>query len=225
MIGTVIRARRHLRLFSGLAFGLLALAAELLGRSLTHRLDIGRHVEAPGYVRSDYYPFLLAGVKIGVALLLARLAWRFVRARSSARTGRRLIAAVGARPGRTAPRVRLTLSVRLWFLSFLVTALIYLVQTDSESAATGRWPLFAPWLHTSALPIFAVLAVLVALCWSAVREWLTAYERYAEQTVAHARRLAVALAPPAPHGAPVSALAPRRLFGLAFESRPPPLPA
>ena len=77
----VNRARRHPRLLSGLAFGLLALAAELLGRSLTHRMDIGRHVEAPGYVRSVYYPFLLAAVKVGIALLLARLAWRFARAR------------------------------------------------------------------------------------------------------------------------------------------------
>lgn len=219
----MIRARRHLRLFSGLAFGLLALAAELLGRSLTHRLDIGRHVEAPANVRSDYYPFLLAGVKIGVALLLARLAWRFVRARSAAHAGGRLIAAVGARPGRAVPRVRLALSLRLWALSFAVTALIYLVQTDSESAATGRWPLFAPWLHTSALPIFGVLAVLVAICWSAVLGWLTAYERYAQETVAHARRLAGSLGLPAPRVAHASVLAPRRLFGLAFESRPPPV--
>jgi hypothetical protein len=43
----VDRARRHQRLFSGLAFGLLALVAELVGRSLTHRLDVGRHVAAP----------------------------------------------------------------------------------------------------------------------------------------------------------------------------------
>ena len=38
------RARRHQRLLSGLAFGLLGLVAELVGRSLTHRLDVGRHV-------------------------------------------------------------------------------------------------------------------------------------------------------------------------------------
>jgi hypothetical protein len=220
----VNRARRHPRLLSALAFGLLALVAELVGRSLTHRMDVGRHVEAPGYVQSEYYPFLLGAVKVGIALLLARLAWRFVRARSSARAARRLVATVGARPAATVPRMRLTLSPRLWLLSFAVTSLMYLVQTDSERVATGSWPLLAPWLHTSALPVFAVLSVLVAVCWSAVCRWLADYERYAEAAVAHARLLVGSVAAP-PHPAPVSALAPRRLFGLAFESRPPPLPA
>jgi hypothetical protein len=215
--------RRHARLLSRLAFGLLALAAELLGRSLTHRLDLGRHVEAPGYVASAYYPFLLAAVKIGVALLLARLAWRFARARSSARAARRVLTAVGSRPVRPLPKVRLALSPRLWLLSFLATSVMYLVQTDSESAATGRWPLLAPWLHTSALPIFAVLSVVVAICWGAICRWLADYERYARETVAQARSLLGGAALPAPHAAPVSASAPRRLFGLAFECRPPPL--
>jgi hypothetical protein len=212
-------------MLSRLAFLLLALAAELLGRSLTHRLDIGRHVEAPGDVRSVYYPFLLAVVKIGVALLLARLAWRFARARASARTARRVLNTVGASPARAFPKVRLALSPRLWLLSFVATSVLYLVQTDSESAATGRWPLLAPWLHTSALPVFAVLSVLVAICWSAICRWLAEYERYARDTVAQARLLVGTAAVPAPHAAPVSASAPRRLFGLSFESRPPPLPA
>jgi len=74
------RVRRHPRLLSALAFGLLAFTAELVGRSLTHRLDFGRHVEAGSYAQASYYPVLLALVKIGVALLLARVAWRFVRA-------------------------------------------------------------------------------------------------------------------------------------------------
>jgi hypothetical protein len=218
------RARRHPRLLSGLAFGLLALVAALVGRSLTHRLDIGRHVEAPASVRSEYYPFLLAGVKIGIALLLARLAWRFLRARSSARAARRLIAAVGARPVPAAPRIRLRLSPRLWLVSFAATSMIYLLQTDGESVAAGRWSLLAPWLHSSALPVFAVLAVLVAVCWSAVRDWLADYERYAEATIARARLLVGSALTVRP-AAPASAVPPRRLFGLAFESRPPPLPA
>src|SRR5213595_1280704 len=96
------RARRHQRLFSALAFGLLALVAELVGRSLTHRLDVGRHVAAPAYSSADYYPFLLAAVKGGIALLLARLAWRFARAHAAARAARRLLAAVGTRPARPA---------------------------------------------------------------------------------------------------------------------------
>ena len=102
---------------------------------------------------------------------------------------------------------------------------MYLVQTDAESIATGRWPLIAPWLHTSALPVFAVLAVVVAVCWSAICGWLADYERYARETVARARLLTGRCAPPVPDATPVAASAPRRLFGLAFESRPPPLPA
>jgi chromate transport protein ChrA len=102
----VRRARRHQRLFSGLAFALLALIAELVGRSLAHRLDVGRHVSSPSYSNADYYPFLLAGVKLGVALLLARLVWRFARAHVAARAGRRVLAAVGKTPA-PAPRVRL----------------------------------------------------------------------------------------------------------------------
>ena len=63
-----------------MALVLLALVAELLGRSLSHRLDFGRHVGTPSYSGTDYYPILLAVVKVGVALMLARLAWRFVKA-------------------------------------------------------------------------------------------------------------------------------------------------
>jgi hypothetical protein len=222
------RVRRHPRLLSALAFGLLAFTAELVGRSLTHRLDFGRHVEAGSYAQASYYPVLLALVKVGIALLLARLAWRFVRAQRAARAANRLLGAVGAGPPAAGvPRMRLSLSPRLWLLSFGLTSLFFLVQTDAERVAVGRWPLLAPWLHTSALPVFAVLAFVVALCWSAVCSWLSAYERYAEAAVARASRLALSSAP-LPPADPVAdeQVAPRRLFGLAFESRPPPpLPA
>src|SRR3954451_20612014 len=171
------RARRHQRLLSGLAFGLLALVAELAGRSLTYRLDVGRHVGTPGDGGADYYPFLLAGVKVGIALLLARLAWRFARAHAAARAARRLLSAVGSSPQR-APRGRVVLSARLWFSFFVVTALFYLVQTDAEQLAVGRWSLVDPWLHSSALPVFAVLAVIVALVWAVVAGWLADYERF-----------------------------------------------
>jgi hypothetical protein len=217
----VQRARRHQRLFSALAFALLALVAELTGRSLTHRFDIGRHVEAPSYSTAHYYPFLLAGVKVGIALLLARLAWRFARAHIAARAARRLLAAAGRRPA-PAPRVRIELSPRLWLVSFAVTALFYLVQTDAEGLSSGHTQLFAPWLHTSALPVFAVLSVLVAVVWSVVARWLADYERFAEATVARAHRASLA-AGPRGRSAPDAETAPRRLFGLAFESRPPPV--
>ena len=215
------RARRHQRLLSGLAFGLLALVAELVGRSLTYRLDVGRHVASPAYAGADYYPFLLGAVKVGIALLLARLAWRFARAHAAAQAARRLLAAVDSCPSR-APRLRVVLSRRLWLASFVVTALFYLVQTDAERLSSGQWPLLAPWLHTSALPVFAVLSVFVAVVWGAVAGWLADYERFAEATVAYAVRVARdqeirPLDRPADAGG-----APRRLFGLAFESRPPP---
>jgi hypothetical protein len=219
------RARRHQRVSAGLAFGLLALIAELFGRSLTHRLNVGQHVSSSGYSGAEYYPFLLAAVKLLVALLLARLAWRFVRAHTAARAGRRVLAAVG-KDAAPLPRLRLDLSPRLWALAFLTTSTFYLVQADAEQAASGRWPLFAPWLHTSALPVFAVLAVLVALAWGAVASWLREYERYAEDTCARADRIGrdEGELPRVPHARPTAA-APRELFGLAFESRPPPLPA
>jgi len=217
------RARRHQRLFAALAFGMLALAAELVGRSLTHRFDLGRHVATPSYAEADYYPILLAVVKLGVALMLARLLWRFVRARTAARAGRRVLATMGAAPART-PRLRLELSPRLWLGCFLLTATFYLVQTDVEQLSAGRWPLLGPWLHSSALPVFAVLAVVMALIWRAVADWLSDYESYAAELIRRARRLVSAKLPPARLSLSWDA-APRRLFGLAFESRPPPLPA
>jgi hypothetical protein len=215
------RARRHQRLLSGLAFALLALVAELTGRSLTHRFDIGRHVEAPSYATEHYYPFLLAGVKVGIALLLARLAWRFARAHTAARAARRLLAATGRSSGR-APGLRFDLSPRLWLGSFAVTSLFYLVQTDAERLSSGNSELLTPWLHTSALPIFAVLAVFIAVVWSVVAGWLSEYERFAEETVAWARRAVGGVALPSPRRAAEVRRPPRRLFGLAFEVRPPP---
>jgi len=218
------RARRHARLLSALAFGLLALVAELAGRSLTQRIDVGRHVATPSYAGTDYYPVLLVAVKFGVALLLARLLWRLAKAFTAERTAKRALAAVGSRPSRIVPRIRFELSARLWLLTFALTSFIYLVQSDAESLSAGRWPLLGPWLHSSALPVFAVLAVVVALVWGAVQRWLADYERYAHAAVADVKRLAFEARPTV--RAPFDAVAnPRRLFGLAFESRPPPLPA
>jgi hypothetical protein len=214
------RARRHQRLLSALAFGLLALVAELAGRSLTHRLDFGRHVASPSYSGTDYYPILLAVVKTGIALLLARLAWRLVRARSAERAALRLIG-----PRRPRPRIRFVLSARLWLTFFGLTSVIFLVQADAEGLGSGRWPLLSPWLHSSALPVFAVLAVVCALVWAAVQGWLADYEEYAQATVARALRLVGRAAPRQPRPSALLAAPPRRIFGLSFESRPPPLAA
>jgi len=218
------RARAYRRLAGYGAFALLALVTELFGRSLTVRLDLGRHVPTPRYAGADYYPFLLAGVKIGVALMLAALTWRFVKARAGARAARRLLRTVGARPQRT-PRVRIQLTLRSWLLAYTLTAGIYLVQTDTESVAAGHWPLMSPWLHTSALSVFAVLSVLVALLYGAVSRWLADYERYAEQTAAAARSLLRLARASVNSHARSDGDPPRRLFGLSFESRPPPVTA
>jgi hypothetical protein len=219
-------ARAHRRPAGIAAFALLALVAEIVGRSLTVRLDIGRHVPTPSYAGADYYPVLLAAVKVGVALMLAALTWRFVRARASARAARRLVRALGT-PAERTPRVRVQLSLGSWALAYALTAGFYLLQTDSERISAGRWPLVSPWLHTSALSVFAVLSVLVALVYGAVSRWLSDYERYAEETAAVARSLlrrlrARASAAPRTRS---DTHAPRRLFGLAFESRPPPVAA
>jgi len=217
------RARRHQRGLARLALLLLALVAELSGRSLAQRLDFGRHVETP-YSGAQYYPILLAVVKVAVALMLARVAWRFVKARTVARAARRLLAANGSPPARSAPRVRIELSPRLWLGSFLVTSLIYLLQVDGEGISAGRWPLLAPWLHTAALPVFAVLSVVVALVYRAVENWLSDYENYARDTAACASRL-LRESLPSPHPTVGELVSPRSLFGLAFEVRPPPAPA
>ena len=129
----MVRARAHRRLAGFGAFALLALTAELVGRSLTLRLDIGRHVPTPSYSGADYYPFLLAGVKIGIGLMLAAITWRFIKARAAARAAERLLAHVGGR-AQAAPRVRIRLTLRSWAIAYGVTAGFYLLQTDSEQS-------------------------------------------------------------------------------------------
>src|SRR2546421_6990198 len=125
------RARRHQRLLARLALVLLALVAELSGRSLTHRLDFGRHVAAPSYSGADYYPVLLAVVKVAIALMLARLLWRFVKARAVARASRRLLAAHGSLTECSAPRARHELSPRLWLGPVPGPSLIFLLAHHS----------------------------------------------------------------------------------------------
>jgi hypothetical protein len=203
---------RRRRWLARLALALLVLIAELVGRGLAYRIDVGRHVGPMSYRHASYYPVLLACVKVGVALMLARLVWRFFNAR-------RIASLLGG-----APRLRLALSWRLWLLSFLGTSGLFLVQTDLERAAYGRWPLLAPWLHSSALPVFAVLAVLVAVVYRTAERWLGDYERFAAVALALCRRVATHR-PPLERAADADAAPPRRLFGIAFESRPPPAPA
>jgi hypothetical protein len=108
---------------------------------------------------------------------------------------------------------------------FTATSCFSLVQSDAEAAAAGHLHLVAPWLHSSALPVFAVLSVLVALVYRGVSRWLADYESYAEESAAYARSLAVPTTLVVARVRRSDAVPPRRLFGLAFESRPPPAPA
>jgi hypothetical protein len=215
------RARRHQRLLAVLAFGVLSLAAELSGASLTHRIDLGRHIRSPSYSHAAYYPAVVAAVKVGIALLLASLLWRTLRAHAIERAARRVAGAVGG----DVPRVRFALSPRLWLAFFAVTATTYLVHADAARIASGRWALFFPWVHSSALPVFAVLSVLLTLVWTAVQRWLEDYEQYAEDAARLARRLVRGRPPATAFPRVTLAVPPRRLFGLVVDSRPPPLTA
>jgi hypothetical protein len=203
-------------------FALLALVCELTGRSLTGSLDHALHVKPIAVPMARYYPFLLAGIRVLAALVLAAVAWRLLRAHVTANAGEAFLRALGQRRV-GAPRIRLTLDPRLWLASFGATSLWFLIQDDAERLSEGRWPLLAPWLHTYALPVFAVLSVLLALGWGVVRDWLAEVEQYAAATIARVFR---ALRGPAQisHGRrPCDASAPRRLFGAVLDSRPPPL--
>ena len=207
-------------------FALLALVGELTGRSVTLRVDRMLAVRPRFTPMASYYPFLLAGIRIAAALALAAVAWRLVRAHLTATAGESLLRGLGhRRPG--APRIHVSITPQLWLAAFGATALWYLIQNDAERVYEGRWPLFAPWLHTYALPVFAVLSVLVAVGWAAVRDWLAEVERYATATfaiVCRALRRDQA-APALRRGRICDDRAPRNLFGESFDSRPPPLPA
>jgi hypothetical protein len=206
-------------------FALLVLVAEVVGRSLTTRVDRALHVAPMAPTGADYYPFLLVGLKAVVALALAALLGRLVRARAAAEAGERLLDAIGHRHERNSPRLRPGLSPRVWLASFAALSLLYLVHSDADSAAAGRWAVFAPWLHTYALPVFAGVSVLVAVAWRFAR-WLHEVEDYAVRTLARVRRLLTAPVALLVRRARAAAdAAPRRRFGLAFECRPPPLPA
>ena len=211
----------------GLAtFAFLVLIAEVAGRSLTGHVDRVFHVEPLARTSATYYPFLLVAVKILGALVIAGLLARAIRARAAAEAGERLLAAVGHAHDARSPRLRAGPSFRVWAYAFGSTSVLYLVHVDAEGLADGRWPVLAPWLHTYALPVFAVLAVVVAVAWS-FASWLHEVEDYAVRTLARCRRILGAAKRFRVHHprATDDDSAPRRRFGLAFECRPPPLAA
>ena len=205
-------------------FAVLVLCAEVAGGSVTARVDNVLHLSPLARPEAAYYPLLLVVVKIAGALMLAALLARGLRAWAAADAGRRLLAASGHVHEVRSPRLRPGLSFRVWGACFAATSLVYLVHADADSAAAGRWPLLGPWLHTYALPVFAVLSVLVALVWRFAR-WLYEIEEFANRTLARVRRiLTVTAGVRRRRSQPDDDAGPRRRFGLAFESRPPPLP-
>jgi hypothetical protein len=216
---------RLLRRRGIVTFAVLVACAEVAGRALTRHVDSALHVTPLARTDTSYYPFLLVGVKAAGALTLAALAARALRAWAAADAGRRLLASAGH--GHTpSPRLRPGLSVRVWAAAFGASSLLYLVHADTESAVAGRWPLLAPWLHTYALPVFALLAVLVALAWR-LAGFLHEIEAFADRTLERVRRVFAPVERVRQRHARAANddTAPRRRFGLSFESRPPPLPA
>src|SRR3954471_15612946 len=105
------------RLAAGAAFGLLALLVELTGRELTNRLDGAFDVAPLATPTTRYYPFLLAGVRVCAALVVAAVAIRLLRAHSSATAAERLLGRIGRRP-----RFRVVLTLRLWGYAFAATS-------------------------------------------------------------------------------------------------------
>ncbi len=208
----------------GLAtFALLVAVTEVTGRSLTARVDRALHVAPLANSIANNYPFLLVAVKFVAAVALAALLARAMRARATAEAGGRLLRAVDHRHEFNAPRLGATLSPRIWLASFVASSFIYLAQADIEGAAAGRWPLLSPLLHTYALPIFAALAVLGAFAWRFAR-WIYDVEDFADRTLQRVRQILTAVTRARPlHARTSDDAAPRRRFGLAFESRPPPL--
>jgi hypothetical protein len=213
-----VRQSRRLKAIS--AFALLALLVELTGRALTTRLDTAFNVDPLATSTTPYYPFMLAGVRVLAAVVVAGVLWRLVRAHVAAAAAERLLGPIGRRP-----RLRLGLSPRLWAYSFAATSLWFLAQDDAMRLSSGRWPLLAPWLHTYALPVFAVCSLALAIGWGAVRSWLHDVEQYAASALEQATRFLRPTPPPVWRRLPGDDRAPRRLHGIVFESRPPPLPA
>jgi hypothetical protein len=216
---------RLLRRRGIVTFAVLVVSAEVAGRALTRHIDNALHVAPLASTDTSYYPFLLVGVKAAGALTLAALVARGLRAWAAADAGRRLLAAAGHAHDSPSPRLRPGLSPRVWAAAFASTSLVYLVHADTESAVAGRWPLLAPWLHTYALPVFAVLSVLIALAWR-LAGFLHEIEAFASRTLERVRSVLGRVERVRQrHARADDDTAPRRRFGLSFESRPPPLPA
>lgn len=202
------------------AFLVLVLAGEVAGRWTIGQLQFAGHGPDRAHTGLDLWPAAVIGAKVGIALVLARLFWRLVRAHRVARGAEGVLRTLGRRPSR--PRPALRVSWRAWLCSFAAMSFLYVLPTSTGEVTAGCWLLITPWLHTQALPVFAVVAVVVAVLWRTVSHWLADLERYGSRLC---ELIARSLRPLGLRWRIRAAVrSPRALFGLAFECRPPPLP-
>ena len=194
------------------------LAGEVTGRWLVTRLPLLADVPRRNHGGLDVWPAVVVAAKIGFALLLARLAWRLARARSVFAAAERRLAT--PRPSADRPIPTIGLSPRAWLASFAAMSILYLVPTSGDEISAGCWPLVTPWLHTQALPVFALLAVVIAVLWRTISRWLAALEHYGERLQGLIRSAYRCLA--VARRVSGARRTPRTLFGVAFQSRPPP---
>ncbi len=210
------------------AFALLALVTELVGRSVTIRIDRALSVDPLATPTTPYYPFLLAGVKVVAALAAAALVWRVLRAHAD---GDRRRTGCCRRSAHRRPRLRLRLSRPALGapLARVVRRDLALVPRPDRRGARLAGALaaaraVAPHLRARRSSPCSRSCSRSAGAPSATGSPTSS--EYAAATFARVRR-----DPPRRHAAPAAAASrrttarPRRLFGLAFESRPPPLPA
>lgn len=199
----------------------LAVAGEVAGRWAITQLPLVSRVPARSHDGLDAWPVIVIVAKAGLAIILASVTWRLGRAHRVALAAERLLASTGRTQSR--PDITIGLSFRVWAAAFLLMAGLYLVPTSTAELGSGCWPILAPWIHTPALPIFAIIAVLIALVWRTLSRWLEALEGYSRGLQALLRRLVRPLARRHRTGAPFAS--PRSRFGVSFECRPPPLDA
>lgn len=168
--------RRSRRWVGAGAFLVLALSGEVSGRWALAHLPLVSRVPHRSHTGEDAWPFLVISAKIGLAILLALLARRLVKAHRSARAAENVLSAVGCRPHRPVPI--LGFSPRVWLLSFLMMTFLDLVPRGIGAMSSGCWGLATPWLHSQALPVFAVIAALVAVLWQTTHAWLRSFDRH-----------------------------------------------
>ena len=210
------------RLKAGAAFALLALLAELTGRALTARLDGALNVAPLATPTTRYYPFLLAGVRALAALARRR---RRLAARARACRGRRGRAAPRADRPRAAALPACALSPRLWLVSFARDLALVPAPERRRAAlrrAAGRCsrPGSTPTRCRSSPSARSCSRSAGAPCATGS----PTSSDYAAATLARARRLLrVRRCRRFARRLAGDDRAPRHLFGLAFESRPPPL--